>query len=145
MNNTLCGVLKLCLSWTWRNQLSKIIYREKLQISVISNEKSGTCVKTNSNSVAFLGWVINMTDNPLNTCVCREKTNKKLLLHYQSHIDNRYKRYLIKTMLDHANRLSSSPDLFWKEFQDLRTIFLKLKYPEKLIDSIFQSFHVSKT
>ena len=57
----------------------------------------------------------------------------------------RYKRYLIKTMLDRANRLSSSPDLFWKEFQDLRTIFLKLKYPEKLIDSIFQSFHVSKT
>ena len=51
-------------------------------------------------SVAFLGWVINMTDNPLNTCVCREKTNKN-----QSHVDNRYKRSLITTMLDRANRL----------------------------------------
>ena len=47
-------------------------------------------------------------------------------------------------MLDRANRLSSSPDLFSKECQDLRTMFLKLKYPEKLIDSIFKSFHASQ-
>ena len=55
---------------------------------------------------------VSKTDNRLNTSVYTEKTNKGLPLHYQSHIDNRYKRYLIKTMLDHANRLSSSPDLF---------------------------------
>ena len=54
------------------------------------------------------------TDNRLNTSVYRKKTNKGLLLHYQSHVDNRYKRSLIRTMLDRANRLSSSPDLFSK-------------------------------
>ena len=40
--------------------------------------------------------------------------------------------------------MSSSPDLFSKECQDLKTIFLKLKYPEKLIDSTFKRFHASQ-
>ena len=97
-----------------------------------------------NNSLPFVGMVINKTDNRLNTSVYRKKTNKGLLLHYQSHVDNRYKRSLIRTMLDRANRLSSSPDLFSKECQDLRTMFLKLKYPEKRIDSIFMSFHASQ-
>ena len=44
-------------------------------------------------------------------------------------------------MLDRAKRLSSSPDLFSKECYDLRKMFLKLKYPVKLINSIFMRFH----
>ena len=47
-------------------------------------------------------------------------------------------------MLDRANRLSSSPDPFSEEFQDLKTMFLKLKFPEKLIDSTFKRFHASQ-
>ena len=47
-------------------------------------------------------------------------------------------------MLDRAKRLSSSPDLFSKECYDLRKMFLKLKYPVKLIDSIFKRFHASQ-
>ena len=47
-------------------------------------------------------------------------------------------------MLDHAKCLSSSPDLFSKECYDLRKMFLKLKYPVKLIDSIFMKFHTSQ-
>ena len=47
-------------------------------------------------------------------------------------------------MLDRAKRLSSSPDLFSKECYDLRKMFLKLKYPVKLIDSIFMRFHASQ-
>ena len=43
-------------------------------------------------------------------------------------------------MLDRAKRLSSSPDLFSKECQDLKKMFLKLKYPAKLIDSTFKRF-----
>ena len=97
-----------------------------------------------NNSLPFLGMVITKTDNHLNTSVYRKKTNKGLLLHYQSHVDNRYKRSLIRTMLDRAKRLSSSPDLFSKECYDLRKMFLKLKYPVKLIDSIFMRFHASQ-
>ena len=47
-------------------------------------------------------------------------------------------------MLDRAKRLSSSPNLFSKECYDLRKMFLKLKYPVKLIDSIFMRFHASQ-
>ena len=99
---------------------------------------------TVNNSLPFIGMVITKTDNHLNTSVYRKKTNKGLLLHYQSHVDNRYKRSLIRTMLDSAKRLPSSPDLFSKECYDLRKMFLKLKYPVKLIDSIFMTFHASQ-
>ena len=74
----------------------------------------------------------------------RKKTNKGLLIHYHSHVDNRCKRSLIRTMFDRTKRLSSSPDLFSKECYDLRKMFLKLKYPVKLIDSIFKTFHASQ-
>ena len=47
-------------------------------------------------------------------------------------------------MFDRTKRLSSSPDLFSKECYDLRKMFLKLKYPVKLIDSIFKTFHASQ-
>ena len=47
-------------------------------------------------------------------------------------------------MLDRAKRLSSSPDLFSKECYDLRKMFLKLKHPVILIDSIFKGFHASQ-
>ena len=86
-----------------------------------------------NNSLPFVGMVITKTDNRFNTCVYRKNTNKGLLLHYQSHVDNRYKRSLMRTMLDRAKRLSSSPDLFSKECQDLKTVFLKLKYPVLII------------
>ena len=41
-----------------------------------------------NNSLPFVGMVITKTDNHLNTSVYRKKTNKGLLLHYQSHVDN---------------------------------------------------------
>jgi len=47
-------------------------------------------------------------------------------------------------MLDRAKRLSSSLDLFSKDCYDLRKMFLKLKYPAKLLDSIFKRFHASQ-
>lgn len=94
-----------------------------------------------NNRLPFVGMVITKTDNHLNTSVYRKKTKRGLLLHYQSHVDNRYKRSLIRTMLDRAKRLSSSPDLFSKEFYDLRKMFLKPKYLVKLIDFIFKRFH----
>ena len=42
-----------------------------------------------------------------------------LLVHYQSHVDNRYKRNLLTTMLDRAYRLSSSWLYFSEECERL--------------------------
>ena len=44
------------------------------------------------------------------------------------------------TMLNRAHRLSSLPDLFAEECVNLKVIFLKLKYPERLINSTITRF-----
>ena len=59
---------------------------------------------------------------------------KELLLHYQSHVHSRYKRSLLRT-IDRAKRLSSTQDFLSQECKNLKAIFLKLKYPEKFINS----------
>ena len=74
-------------------------------------------------------------DGNLETRVYRKKTNKGLLLHYQNYVDSRYKQSLLRTMLDRAKRLSSTQDFLSQECMNLKEIFLKLKYPEKLINS----------
>ena len=60
-------------------------------------------------------------------------------MHFQSHVDNRFKRSLSKTILDRAKRLSSTQDFFLQECKTLKGIFLKLKYPKKLIESAINS------
>ena len=69
-------------------------------------------------------------------------TNSALLLHHQSHVDNRYKKGLLRTMLDRAHRLSSP----WIHFSDdrLKTVFSRLKYPKHLVNSTIKSFIDSK-
>lgn len=93
----------------------------------------------------FIGMEIIKIDGSLETRVYRKKTNKGLLLHYQSHVDSRYKRSLLATMLDRAKRLSSTQDFLSQECKNLKGIFLKLKYPEKLIDSAINRLqHLTK-
>ena len=70
-------------------------------------------------------------------------TERRLTKGYQSHVDIRYKRSLLMTMLNRANRLSLSPDLLSKECRNLKAVFLKLKYPERLIDSTISRFNHS--
>ena len=105
-----------------------------------------------NNRLSSISMEIIKTDHHLETCVYRKNTNKGLLLHYQSHVDDRYKRSLLRTMLGRVKHLSSTPDFFLQECKNLKEIFLKLKYPEKLIDSTISSSqhlphvsHVSRT
>ena len=91
----------------------------------------------------FVGVEIIKTEHDLETNVYRKKTNRGLLLQYQSHVLFRYKRSLLMTMLNRANQLSSSPDLLSKECRNLKAVFLKLKYPERLIDSTISRFNHS--
>ena len=67
-----------------------------------------------------------------------------LLLHYNSHVDNRYKKSLIITMLDRAFKLSSNWSLFHEECSRLKTLFLQLAYPEHLVHSMISNFITSK-
>ena len=63
-----------------------------------------------------------------------------LLLHNHSHVDMRYKRGLLKTMLDRAYRLSACWSYFSVECDRLRRIFFRLKYPLSLIISTIRDF-----
>ena len=65
-------------------------------------------------------------------------------LHYRSHVDNRYRKGLLRTMLDRAHRLSSS----WSDFSDecdrLKIVFSRVKFPKHLINCTIKSFVDSK-
>ena len=67
-------------------------------------------------------------------------TNSGLMLHYKSHVEDRYKRGLLNTMLDRAFRLSSNWAYFSEECDRLKLLFSRLKYPDKLINSTITRF-----
>ncbi|PFX19689.1 Ribosome-binding protein 1 [Stylophora pistillata] len=79
----------------------------------------------------------------LETSVYRKPTNTGLLLHHQSHVDKRYKKSLLKTMLNRAFRLSSTWESFKSECDHLKMMFTNLKYPDHLINSTISHFVTS--
>ncbi|XP_071944677.1 uncharacterized protein [Antedon mediterranea] len=93
-----------------------------------------------NNSIPFLGMLITKDLEKLHTRVYRKPTDTGLLLHYNSHVDNKYKRSLIITMLNRAYKLSSTHQLFNDECEILRKIFKRLKYPDELITTTIQNF-----
>ena len=76
----------------------------------------------------------------IETKVYVKPTNTGLVVHYQSHVDNRYKRSLLTTMLDHAYRLSSSWLYFSEECEHLKSLYSSLDYPHHLINSTINTF-----
>ena len=93
-----------------------------------------------SNKLPFLGMMIEKKDCELVTSVYRKPTNNGLLLHFQSHVDMRYKKSLIRTMLHRAYRLSSSWESIVRECDHLKGMFFKLGYPDRLVDATITSF-----
>ena len=105
---------------------------------------SFTMEVASDNKLPFLGMEITKNGCQLSTSFYRKPTNTGLLLHFHSHVDRRYKTSLLRTMVDRAYRLSSTKELFELECKELRSIFSKLKYPNKLVDSTISSFIKSK-
>ena len=95
-------------------------------------------------SLPFIGVELLNLAPRIKTKVYVKPTNTGLLLHYQSHVDNRYKCSLITTMLDRAYRISSDWSYFSQECDRLETVFLKLKYPRHLFNLAVKQFVHSK-
>ena len=95
--------------------------------------------------ITFIGQVelLNLATR-IKTKVYVKPTNSGLLLHYQSHVDIRYKRSLITTMLDSAYCISSDWSYFSQECDRLEIVFLKLKYPKHLFNLAVKEFVDSK-
>ncbi|CAH3182280.1 unnamed protein product [Porites lobata] len=91
-------------------------------------------------SIPFLGTVLTRCGGTLTTEVYRKPTYTGLLLHFQSHVDSRFKKGLVNTMVNRAYRLSSTKEGFAKECNKLRTIFSKLRYPKTLVGSTINKF-----
>ena len=92
----------------------------------------------------FLGMNVIRNGCYLNTTVYRKPTDTGLLLHYHSHVDARYKRSLINTMLNRAFKLSSTWKAFHEECERLKEIFSRLCYPEDHVQSTIRLFVVQK-
>ena len=91
-------------------------------------------------SIPFLGTVLTRCGGTLTTEVYSKPTDTGLLLHFQSHVDSRYKKGLVNTMVNRAYRLSSTKEGFAKECNKLRTMLSKLRYPKTLVDSSINKF-----
>ena len=88
----------------------------------------------------FLGMAVIRNGGRLDTTVYRKPTDKGLLLHYHSHVDARYKRSLLNTMLNRAFQLSSTWQIFHEECERLKEIFSRLRYPDDLVQSAIRRF-----
>ena len=111
-------------------------------LEILNQYHSGLSFKftmeTNSNStLPFLGTQLLNKHTHVETKVYVKPTNTGLLLHNKSHLDYRYKRGLLKTMLDRAFRLSSNWCYFSEVCDRLKLLFSRLKYPDKLVNSTF--------
>ena len=88
----------------------------------------------------FLGMEIIRNSTRLDRKVYRKPTDTGLLLHLYSHVDMKYKHSLLKTMLNHAFKLSSNWQFFHQECERLKEIFTRLQYPEPLIQNTIRFF-----
>jgi len=91
-------------------------------------------------SLAFIGVELLNLAPRIKTKVYVKPANTGLLIHYQSHVDIRYNRSLITTMLHHAYRISSDWSFFSQECDRLEIVFLKLKYPKHLFNLAAKRF-----
>ena len=73
------------------------------------------------NIIPFTGIEIIKNGTELETHVYKKPTNTGLLLHFQSHVDKRYKTGLLKTMLHRVHVLSSTTEAFNEECAKLRS------------------------
>jgi len=88
----------------------------------------------------FLGTQLLHRAPQIETKVYVKPTNTGLLVHYQSHVDNRSKRSSLTTMFDRAYRLCSSWPYFSEECERLKSLFSRLDYPQHLINSTINTF-----
>ena len=88
----------------------------------------------------FLEMLLRKSGTVLTTEVYRKPTDSGLLLHFRSHIDNRYKDGLVRTMIDRAAKLSPTKQAFVQECDELRSTFQALQYPDSKFENIMKRF-----
>ena len=89
----------------------------------------------------FLRGMVIIRNGPrLDTKAYVKSTDTGLLLHYQSHVDVKYKHSLLKTIWNRAFELSSNWQFFHQECARRKMVFAHLRYPETLIENTTSHF-----
>jgi len=85
---------------------------------------SFTMELASDNKLPFVGMEVLKKGHKLETSVYKKPTNSctGLLLHQQSHVDKRYKKSLVKTMINLAFHLSSTREAFTPECDRLESL-----------------------
>ena len=73
--------------------------------------------------VPFLGMEIIRNGHRVDTKVYKKPTDTRLLLHYQSHVDEKYKQAMLNTILYLALKLASTKELFHLECEHIKETF----------------------
>ena len=107
--------------------------------------KQHICIKftseTEQNSIfSFLDINITRQNNQLKTSVYRKPTFSGIFTHYESYIDQSYKKSLIFTLLFRCYSLCSDYTLFHLEVEKLREILKKNSYPSSIIELSIRIF-----
>jgi len=87
----------------WQANLSKLPTAASEFLSTLNEihpSVSFTMELEDKNRLPFLGMEIIKNGSQLDTKVYKKPTDTGLLLHYQSHVDVKYKHSLLKTMLN---------------------------------------------
>ena len=113
--------------------------KEHLQPFVDYMNKQHRCIKFTSeteqnNTFSFLNINITRQNNQLKTSVYRKPTFSGVFTHYESYIDQSYKKSLIFTLLFRCYSLCSDYTLFHLEVEKLREILKKNSYPSSIIE-----------
>ena len=118
--------------------------KEHLQPFVDYMNKQHRCIKftseTEQNNTSFLDINTTCQNNQLKTSVYRKPTFSGVFTHYESYIDQSYKKSLIFTFLFCCYSLCSDYTLFHLEVEKLREILRKNNYPSSIIELSIRIF-----
>ena len=92
----------------------------------------------NDNSFSFLDIKITRHNQQFRTSVYKKPTFSGVLTHYESYLDQTYKKSLIDTLLFHCFSICSDYTLL--KVENLREIFKKNSYPSKIIEQSIKPF-----
>ena len=127
--------------------------KEHLQLFVDYMNKQHKCLKftseaENDNSFSFLDIKITRHNQQFKTSVYRKPTFSGVFTHYESYVDQTYKKSLIDTLLFRCFSICSDYTSFHLEVENLREILKKNRYPSRIIEQSIRSFlnklHVPK-
>ena len=112
-----------------------------LSLNEIYPSLSFTMGPDDNGKLPFLRGMVIIRNGPrLDTKAYVKPTDTGLLLHYQSHVDVKYKHSLLKTIWNRAFELSSNWQFFHQECARRKMVFAHLHYPETLIENTTSHF-----